>query len=363
MTARGSTVGVPGGPQRPLVAPAMLAFSARSERRPGQEWRERFLALREAYRTWYLGVGDAARPPLEVCEAKLAQYMPELVPVYRELIELAGGDEVDASMLSLYDPPPFITGCSQAAWVRGTPVLIRNYDYPISRLEGVLVQTAWSGRRVIGMSDCLWGLLDGVNDDGLAVSLTFGGRTASGEGFAIPLVVRYVLETCTSVKEACAVLARVPVHASQNVTLVDQTGDYMTAYVAPDRPLRLVKTSVTTNHQGTVEWPEYEQVVHSVDRESCLLKLIADPTMTAERLQAAFLEPPIHSSCHRSGTGTLYTASYYPGEGRVRLRWPSGEQWTESFEAFVALEHTEIYDPPANGAPADGAPAEYGAAR
>ena len=248
-----------------------------------------------------------------MCEAKLAQYMPELVPIHRELVELAGGDEVDARMLSLYDPPPFITGCSQAAWVRGTPVLIRNYDYPISRLEGVLVQTAWSGRRVIGMSDCLWGLLDGVNDDGLAVSLTFGGRAASGEGFAIPLVVRYVLETCTSVREACAVLARVPVHASQNVTLVDRTGDYMTAYVAPDRPLRLVKTAVTTNHQGIVEWPEYEQVVQSVNRESCLLKLIADPTMTAERLQAAFLEPPIHSSGYRSGTGTLYTASYYPG--------------------------------------------------
>jgi predicted choloylglycine hydrolase len=336
----------------------MLAFSARIEPRPGPEWRERFLALREVYRTWYLGTGDTARPRLEVCEAKLAEYMPELVPIHRELIELAGGDEVDARMLSLYDPPPFITGCSQAAWVRGTPVLIRNYDYPISRLEGVLVQTAWSGRRVIGMSDCLWGLLDGVNDDGLAVSLTFGGRTASGEGFAIPLVVRYVLETCTSVKEACAVLARVPVHASQNVTLVDRSGDYMTAYVAPDRPLRLVKTAVTTNHQGTVEWPEYEQVIRSVDRESCLLRLIADPTMTAERLQAAFLQPPIHSSDHRSGTGTLYTASYYPGEGRVEMRWPSGEGWIESFDGFVALEHTEIYDPPP-----DGTPAEYGPAR
>jgi predicted choloylglycine hydrolase len=242
--------------------------------------------------------------------------------------------------------------------VRGTPVLIRNYDYPISRLEGVLVQTAWAGRRVIGMSDCMWGLLDGVNDDGLAVSLTFGGRAASGEGFAIPLVVRYILETCTSVKDACAVLARVPVHASQNVTLVDRTGDFMTAYVAPDRPLQLVKTPVTTNHQGTVEWPEYEQVVHSVDRESCLLTLIADPTMTAERLQDAFLEAPIHSRAHRAGTGTLYTASYYPGEGRVEMRWPSGERWTESFDEFVALEHTEIYE-----APADNLPAAYGPAR
>lgn len=358
MTARGSTVGVPSGPRISPVAPAMLAFTACSEPRPGAQWRERFLTQRDAYRSWYLGAGDAARPSLEVCEAKLAEFMPELVPVYHALVELAGGDEVDARMLSLYDPPPFITGCSQAAWVRGTPVLIRTYDYPISRLEGVLVQTAWSGRRVIGMSDCLWGLLDGVNDDGLAVSLTFGGRTVSGEGFAIPLVVRYILETCASVTEACAVLARVPVHASQNVTLVDRTGDYMTAYVSPDRPLRLIKTPVTTNHQGAVEWPEYEQVVHSVDRESHLLTLVGDPTMTAERLQDAFLQPPIQSSGHRSGTGTLYTASYYPGDGRVQLRWPSGEQWTESFDAFVARQHTEIYD-----APAEDPPAAYGPAR
>ena len=49
---------------------------------------------------------------------------------------------------------------------------------------------------MLGMSDCLWGLLDGVNDAGLAVSLTFGGRRDVGDGFAIPLVVRYLLETC-----------------------------------------------------------------------------------------------------------------------------------------------------------------------
>ncbi|HTU30588.1 MAG TPA: C45 family peptidase [Solirubrobacteraceae bacterium] len=347
MPARGSTVGFPNRPRRPAAAPAMLTFSARSEPRPGEQWRERFLTQREVYRTWYLGGGEAARPPLDVCDAKLAQFMPELVGIHRELVELAGGDEIDARMLSLYDPPPFITGCSQAAWVRGTPVLVRNYDYPISRLEGMLVQTEWR-RRVIGMSDCMWGLLDGVNDAGLAVSLTFGGRTATGEGFAIPLVVRYMLETCTSVTEACDALARIPVHASQNITLVDSTGDYMTAYVAPDRPLRLVKTPVTTNHQGTVEWPEYEQAVHSVERESCLLSLIGDPTMTAERLLDAFLQEPVHSSGHRSGTGTLYTASYYPGDGRMEMRWPSGERWTESFDAFVALDHTEIYDAPAD---------------
>jgi len=109
--------------------------------------------------------------------------MPELVPTYERLVQLAGGDELAARMLSLYGPPSFITGCSQGAWTRDTPVLVRNYDYPASRLEGIVYLTQWSGGgRVIGMSDCLWGLLDGVNDAGLAVSLTFGGRRDVGDG-------------------------------------------------------------------------------------------------------------------------------------------------------------------------------------
>ena len=68
------------------------------------------------------------------------------------------------------------------------------------------------------MSDCLWGLLDGVNDAGLAASLTFGGRPAVGDGFGIPLVMRYVLEVCDDVEAACGVLSQIPVHAVQNVT-------------------------------------------------------------------------------------------------------------------------------------------------
>ena len=108
------------------------------------------------------------------------------MPTYERLVELAEGDEMAARFLSLYRPPGFIVGCSQGAWNREhDPVLVRNYDYPASRAEGIIVSTAWTGRRVIGMSDCLWGLLDGINDAGLAASLTFGGRTAVGDGFGI----------------------------------------------------------------------------------------------------------------------------------------------------------------------------------
>ena len=93
-------------------------------------------------------------------------------------------------------------------------MLVRNYDYAPSRMEGIIWSTRLAERRVIGMSDCLWGLLDGMNDAGLAVSLTFGGRRVLGDGFGIPLVVRYLLETCDdvaigeSVARAASVRAR-----------------------------------------------------------------------------------------------------------------------------------------------------------
>jgi Acyl-coenzyme A:6-aminopenicillanic acid acyl-transferase len=118
------------------------------------------------------------------------------------------------------------------------------------------------------MLDCLWGLLDGINDAGLAVSQTFGGRPEVGEGFGIPLVIRYVLEVCGTVQEAIRVLHRVPVHMSYNVTAVDRAGRRATAYLAPDRPARITGRAMATNHQGEVEWAPYAAAIRSVSASS-----------------------------------------------------------------------------------------------
>jgi predicted choloylglycine hydrolase len=62
-------------------------------------------------------------------------------------------------------------------------------------LEGLIWISRLLDREVIAMGDGLWGVLDGINEDGLAVSLTFGGRRVLGDGFGIPLIMRYVMET------------------------------------------------------------------------------------------------------------------------------------------------------------------------
>ena len=57
-------------------------------------------------------------------------HMPELVPTWEPLVELAGGSERGGRMLTLYNPPVLGRLLAGGASGRGTgPALVRNYDY------------------------------------------------------------------------------------------------------------------------------------------------------------------------------------------------------------------------------------------
>jgi Predicted choloylglycine hydrolase len=84
-------------------------------------------------------------------------------------------------------------------------------------MDAVILRSRFTSRTVIGTTDAVWGLCDGMNDAGLAVSLTFGGRASMGEGFGVPIVIRYLLETCSTTEEARAVLARMPIAHTMNL--------------------------------------------------------------------------------------------------------------------------------------------------
>jgi len=275
--------------------------------------------------------------------------MPELAGTYERLCELAGGGDWAARFLSLYRPPPYLMACSQAVWPGDEPLLVRNYDYNPLAVDGLLLQTRWNGRRVIAMSDCLWGVVDGMNDAGLALSLTFGGRRISGEGFAVPLVLRYILEFCERCEDAAEALRAVPVHMAYNVTVVDRTGRHLTAYLSPDREPLITNAAVATNHQERVEWHEHARATATVERERYLLRRLTLHDEPAPRFVAAFLKPPLYSTAFGRGFGTLYTAVYRPRRGTVELLWP-GSRWQQSFQSFEESARTIRY-PDMPGAP------------
>ena len=324
-----------------------FTFRALEELELGTVWASVFAERWPHYHAWFLREGESARPSYATSVRMLRAHMPELLPAYERVVALAGGGDLAARMLSLYKPPPYLAACSQGVWTReGGPMLVRNYDYAPSRFEGLFWHTRLLDRRVMGTSDCLWGLLDGMNDAGLAVSLTFGGRRVLGDGFGIPIVVRYLLEVCERAEEARAVLARLPYALSHNLTIVDRSGEVLTAYLSPDREPIFRAFPAATNHQGIVEWPEQAKATRTIERERRIIELLEDRAVDARAFADSFLRAPLFSTAYAHGFGTLYTAAYRIADGAVDLRWPAST-WTQAFDAFVPGEHVGVLAEPA----------------
>lgn len=319
-----------------------IAFRAVAEDRPGDVWAGLFAEYWPAYRAWWRREGLAARSTYAEGRRALAAHMPEILGLYDRLCELAGGGDQPSRFLSFFSPPRYLSACSQAIWAGDEPLLVRNYDYSPYAFDATLLKTAWDGRGVIGMSDGLWGLVDGMNDAGLALSLTFGGRTETGDGFGVPLILRYVLQTCETAEEAGAALARIPCHMSYNVTVLDAKRRYLTAYLAPDRDAIITHAAVATNHQERVEWSSHARFTATLERERYLLQRLTLHPETQERFISAFLRPPLYSTAFSAGFGTLYTSAYRPRIGEMELRWPSAG-WTQSFTSFQNGARRVVY--------------------
>lgn len=304
----------------------------------GEKWQKLFNKSWPYYKKWYSSEGLLARPGYLTCLEQLEEHMPELMPVYEAVCKAAGGGDMASRYLSLYNPPPFMSGCTQVAWNQEPYSLIRNYDYNPKWFEGVFLKSNWL-KPVMGMSDCNWGLLDGMNSDGLAISLTFGGRKITGDGFGIPLVMRYVLETCSDIPSAVSTLLRLPVHMSYNVTLLDKKGKYKTVYLTPDKGPHVDIEKVATNHQQDIEWLEYAEFTATKERKAFLDALVQNEYMNRDMVAQQFLQAPLYNKDIQKSFVTLYSMQYDLSNQKATLFWPN-KAVEQSFAAFK--ENREI---------------------
>jgi predicted choloylglycine hydrolase len=311
------------------------------ETTPGARWTALFDATWPAYRRWYLSEGRSARPSAAAARTALQRHMPQLVPVWEQLVGLTGDDQTAAAMLTGWNLPAFAPACSQAVVTGDERALIRNYDYHPDLFEQVSMSTRFADRDVIGTNDCLWGLLDGMNDDGLVVSLTFAGRPGSGMGFGIPLVLRYLLETASTTPEAVAVLRRVPVSMSYNLTISDAAGRTRTAYVDRDHRVEVRPQALATNHRFDERVPAVREQRFGTGRRFATLRDLLDDGTPPDRMAAAFLRDPLRQTDYAGGFGTLYTADYRPDSGTVHYRWP-GTTWSRGFDSSDAEVRVDV---------------------
>lgn len=309
-----------------------IYLNAVKEEKPGEKWKSLFEKYWPYYKKWFISNGLTNRPGFTTSSGKFKKYMPELGTIYQKLLELTGGSDVAARFLTMYCPPKYLSACSQLAWTRDSVALIRNYDYDPHKFEGALLYTNWL-QPVIAMSDCIWGVLDGINRSGLSISLAFGGRKIIGNGFGIPIILRYILETCQYTSEAIKVLQRIPSHMAYNVTVMDTFGIFATVYLSPDRQPVVTELPYGTNHQVLIDWEDYAAATYTRERQLYLENCLNKPGENFEDIKNRFLEKPLFNTNYENGFGTLYTSVYFPQEKKMQLLWPNN-QWEQSFDSF-----------------------------
>jgi len=328
-----------------------FVFRAFAEDQPGPIWQKHFRSMWPAYRNWFLRYGEADRPTYLESARALKHYMPEFEPIYEAMVDLAGGGDHAARFLAQYCPPPLFRGCSQAIYHADEAVLVRSYDYSPYVFDGLLMRSRFAERRVIAMLDCMSGALDGINDDGLAVSMSFGGREEFGDGFGVTLLLRYLLEFAGDVGEATELIRRVPVQGAYNIMLLDRAGAFETVEIAAGHEPRFVGSRVATNHQKGSHWPLYEEKVFTHARHQHLHNVIADHEHTAWAFTREFLQFPLYQNRFAHGFGTLYDAAFYPQRNSCEYFWPHNH-WRFDFEHFSDCEyHVAFVDP--DGYPED----------
>ncbi|TLP80164.1 C45 family autoproteolytic acyltransferase/hydolase [Maribacter sp. ACAM166] len=301
-----------------------LNFSTVSEpTTAGAKWNKLFNTFWPGYRTWFLSKDTVNTPDLQTSQDALKKYMPKMWSTYEHLCTLTNADPVIARFLTGFQPPAYISACAQAVIKADEIQLVRNYDYHPDLLEGTILLSKWNDHKVMGTSDCLIGIVDGMNDSGLCVSLTFGGRKEVGYGFGIPFILRYVLEFCTNTAEAVNVLKGIPSHMSYNVTIVDKTGASKTVQLAPDKAPLVTNDSFATNHQGEIDWPENAQFNQTIKRYNFIKNYLKSKNISANELAKAFLHSPLYNTKFTEGFGTLYTSVYQPENLLMKVLWPS----------------------------------------
>jgi len=318
-------------------------FQAISEEYPAELWLAYYRKALPGYRDWFLKEGEFNRPTYRQCANALAEHMPEMVPLWQHLIKLTQANDLESRLLSFYNPAPYLSGCSQAVWLRYNPVLVRNYDYDPKLCEGRIVKTKWHDTEVIASTDCLWGVLDGMNEHGLTLSLSFGGSDEIGDGFGIPIILRYILEFCQTTTQATDTLCRIPTHMAYNVTIIDRSNHINTIELSPFSTPKVSHTPLAVNHQGDFELTNYAMFSKSHERKQALIEKMYDPLMTIESFINAFEYEPLFASNYDDGFGTLYTAVYNAQLRAMEYRWPYNVRMYQSFESFEPQDFWVTY--------------------
>ncbi|MGD1840526.1 MAG: C45 family autoproteolytic acyltransferase/hydrolase [Thermonemataceae bacterium] len=174
------------------------------------------------------------------------QSYPLLKAFYPEVIEeidgfaagiQADGEKLAAFLLSigLFEQ----TGqCSVFAYKEKEQVFVgRNYDmlFAFKKFTESSLIVPDNRFAAITQSDVFIGRVDGINEKGLFMAMSFVNGKATQPGINFYFIIRKVLEDCATTQEAIDLLMPVEVSSASNFMIADRTGDLAVVESAPEK--------------------------------------------------------------------------------------------------------------------------------
>jgi predicted choloylglycine hydrolase len=282
----------------------------------------------------------AAVPTAEV-RAAMARDLPALLPDFDALVDaLPEWEPAQIQALANWNLTPFFDACSIARSVAsGHPTLLRNYDIGVDDHRGIFhLESRPDGHWILGSAEGGWGFLDGVNDRGLTAAMAFGGSFAGGQGWSIPVLMRYMLANFGSADEGADFLERVPHTMCQNFLLLDKSGRSNVVHTSADRGVTVIRGGAEcTNHQGEVLEPRHAEFTCTVERLECLQEAAGSLRLSD------MLRPPVYSTRFKERFGTVYSVEHDPVLGTAHYAWPGADLFLtpQSPETEMTVDFTE----------------------
>lgn len=200
------------------------------------------------------------------CMPLYQTYFPEVVEEIKGMADGQGSSfEVLCQILfSMYCFSPEHHCTSFALAGKDTILFGRNSDFLVS-IEKLYMNCLYNlegSHAFNGNTTAFIQMEDGINDHGLAIGLTFLYPHIQQPGLNAGMLVRYVLEKCTTTKEAIAALQKLPIASGQTLSIVDRSGEMVTIECNPKHfviitPQEKESFVVSTNHFYSEELKDF----------------------------------------------------------------------------------------------------------
>jgi predicted choloylglycine hydrolase len=256
----------------------------------------------------------------------------------------------------------------------GNPLIARNYEF-MDQMDdmNIIHHQGTTTYAHIGSMMLWFGLYDGINDQGLAMSMSAGGIPVGekmlppfNDGFQFWTVMRAVLDHCKNIEEAIDLVKNTPHCGNPVYMLADPSGTLARVEVAGLKTaVKIVEPQsesdwlIATNHmqnfaKSEVNIPAFK---NSFTRYNYIENYLQNNENISEENLQQFLDQtyPDGLCCnyYQEGFGTLRSMIFNPAERSIRVRFGSpqlnkwhtikvGEPKVETIETQVIDEKAPI---------------------